>query len=405
MDIRNVSLITLFILCGNLAAVDWPNWRGPTLDGISSESQWGLSNAKVKWKGRIGVGFSSISVSGGRIYTMGHDGLKKGGMETVHCLDALTGKAVWTDTYPAVLVDYLHEGGPCSTPTVDGDRVYTISKDGRLKCYAAATGKVYWERNMMKAAAMTKPPEWGFSGSPVVLGNKLLVEGAHTFALDKDSGKEIWRSKRFRHAYGTPAFFNHKGRTLIATLKTDGLVILDAADGSSIAFRKWETSFRTNSTSPIILPDGKIFLSTGYHRGCALLQLQGNRLETLWENKNLSNHMNNSVILDDHIYGFDGNSHMAGPKELVCLELATGNTKWRGGAELRCGSLMVASGRILALGERGQLVEAPVSTKSFNPTAEIHVLRGKCWTVPVLANGFIYARNARGDLICVDANP
>ena len=383
---------------------DWPNWRGPAHDGFSAETGWSLKKAEVLWKAQVGVGFSSMAVAGGRVYTQGHDGKKQDGKETVYCLDARTGKAVWSDTYSAAIVDYLHEGGPCATPTVHAGRLYTLSKDGRLKCYDAPTGKVRWERDMMKAAGMRKPPEWGFAGSPYVLGDKLLIEGGHTFALDLATGKEVWRSKGYRHAYGTPISFQHGGGTLVAALKTDGLVILDASDGSTVAFRKWETSFRTNSTTPIPLPGGRIFISTGYRRGCALLQFKGGELQTLWESKSLSNHMNNSVVHQGHIYGFDGNTHMAGPKEMVCLDLATGATKWRAGAALRCGSLMAADGRILALGERGQLVEAPLSPRAFEPTAEIQALTGKCWTVPVLANGRIYARNARGALVCVDAS-
>jgi len=404
MSIKQLIILLPTLLALSLNAGDWPNWRGAGHNGISLEKEWGLERAKIAWRASVGVGFSSMAVAGNRVYTIGHNGLKKDGVETVHCLDAASGKTVWKDSYPAVLVDYLHEGGPCSTPTVDGDKLYTLSKDGRLKCYDAATGRVHWERDMMKAAGMNKPPEWGFAGSPYILGNKLLIEGAHTFALEKSTGREIWRSKRYRHAYGSSISFLLGKRTLIAALKTDGLVILDASDGSTVAFRKWETSFRTNSTTPIILPGGRIFISTGYQRGCTLLELTADgELKTLWQNRNLSNHMNNSVITGGHIYGFDGNTHMAGPKELVCLELATGKTMWRGGSELRCGSLLVAGGRILALGERGQLVEAPLSPKGFNPTSEIHALRGKCWTVPVLANGRIYARNARGDLVCVDA--
>ena len=355
------------------------------------------------WKKQVGVGFSSISVVDNLVYTQGHDGRKKGGKETVYCLSAKTGEVVWSDEYPAAIVDYLHEGGPCATPTVYSGRLYTISKDGRLKCFNALNGKVLWERNMMKAAGMRKPPEWGFSGSPYVLNDKLLIEGGYTFALDLESGKDIWRSESFRHAYGTPSTFTHReisdrdaqdGRScylgciqrIHLGLSEMGNFISDQLDHSNPFIRRTYIYF------------------TGYRRGSALLQLKGGELQTIWENKNLSNHMNNSVIYNGHIYGFDGNTHMAGPKEMVCLELATGTVKWRAGAALRCGSLMAADNRMLALGERGQLIEAPLSPEGFEPTAEIQALTGKCWTVPVLANARIYARNAKGTLVCVNAS-
>ena len=188
---------------------------------------------------------------------------------------------------------------------------------------------------------------------------------------------------------------------MLATLKTDGRVVLDAKDGSTVAFEKWETRFRTNSTTPLVRGD-KIFVSTGYRRGCALFQLKGNSLTKLYENTNMSNHMNNSVPVGDYLYGFDGNVHMAGPKDLVCIEFATGKEMWRDRSNLQVGSLIVADNRIIALGQRGELAIAPASPKGFSPTVREQIIGGRCWTSPVLANGFLYARNSRGDLVCLD---
>ncbi len=395
--------MTAFLLAmSSLAqADDWPRWQGPDGTGVSTEKGWKADLENTAWKAKLGVGFSTVSVADGRLFTMGHDGRKSGGKETGWCLDAATGKEIWADSYEAAIVDYLHEGGPCATPTVDGKTVYTISKDGRLNAYWAKTGKIIWSKDMMKAAGMSKPPPWGFAGSPYVLGQKLIIETTHTFAIDKETGKEIWRSKGYRPAYGSPTAFIHGGRTLIATLKTDGLVILDAKDGKTVAFEKWETSYRTNSTTPIVRAD-KIFVSTGYRRGCALFQLKGDSLAKLYENKKMSNHMNNSILVGDYLYGFDGNVHMAGPKELVCISFSTGEEQWRDKSSLQVGSLIVVDNRIIALGQRGEVAIAPVSPKSFSPVAREQVIGGKCWTSPVFANGRLYLRNAKGDLVCLD---
>ncbi|MFP6886288.1 MAG: PQQ-binding-like beta-propeller repeat protein [Opitutales bacterium] len=396
-----LSFLLLPFFNSFLSAADWPRWLGPSGDGTSVEKGWQVNLEKVAWKAKVGVGFSTVSVAGGRLFTMGHDGIKQGGKETVSCLDAITGKVIWNDSYEARLVDYLHEGGPCATPTVDGEILYTLSKDGRLNAYVATTGRLGWTKNMMTVAGMSKPPEWGFAGSPHVLGNLLIVEAAHTFALDKRTGKEVWRSKRYRPAYGSPVAFPHVGKTLIATLKTDGLVVLDAKDGSTVAFEKWETRFRTNSTTPLVRGD-KIFVSTGYRRGCALFQMKESSLTKLYDNASMSNHMNNSVLQGDYLYGFDGNVHMAGPKDLVCIEFATGKEMWRDRSNLQVGSLIVADNRIIALGQRGELAIAPASPKGFSPTVREQVIGGRCWTSPVLANGFLYVRNSRGDLVCLD---
>ena len=393
-------IISLFLL--NLSyAENWPNWRGPRYDGVSREKLPKADFSKITWRRQIGVGFSSMAVAENRLFCLGCTGKRDENKETFQCLDAETGKTLWKDTYTAALVDYLHEGGPCASPTIDGKRVYGLSKSGRLACYDTATGKIHWKIDMMAKAELPRPPEWGFAASPVVLGDLLIVEATFTCALNKITGKEVWRSKVYKPAYGSPVAFEFKGRTFLATLKTDGLVILDATNGKTVAFQDWRTSFRTNSTTPIVTGD-KIFLSTGYRRGCGLFQFTGTDLRQVYSNKNMSNHMNNSVVIGDFVYGFDGNTHMAGPKKLVCLRFADGTVQWSKEG-YRCGSLMAVQNHLLVLGETGNLALGPASPKGFEPSATAQVLKGRCWTVPVFSNGRIFARNAAGDLVCVDA--
>ena len=395
------QLLVLLLLANCALAEDWPNWRGPRHDGISREALPKADFSKIAWRAKIGVGFSSMAVADGRVFALGCTGKRRGNEETFTCLDAATGKKIWSDTYPAALVDYLHEGGPCASPTVDGKRVYGYSKSGRLACYNVADGEKYWTADLMAKAGLPKPPEWGFAGSPLILGNRVIVEATFTCALDKATGKEIWRSKKYKPAYGSPIAFQYKNKIYLATLKTDGLVILDAQTGKTVAFHDWRTSFRTNSTTPIVIGN-KIFISTGYQRGCALFEFTGNGLKQIYTNKNLSNHMNNSVVLGDFVYGFDGNTHGRVPKQIVCMRLADGVVQWRKDGYL-CGSLMAVQNQLLILGEKGKLALGLASPKGFTPTAEAQILQGRCWTVPVLSNGRIYARNAAGMLVCVDA--
>jgi outer membrane protein assembly factor BamB len=392
----------LLLSCSLVWAEDWPSWLGPVGTGVSTESDWTNNLEKQAWKTKVGVGFSTVSVAGGRIYTMGHDGKKSGGKETVYCIDARTGKTAWTRSYPAPLLDYLHEGGPCSTPTVEDSTVFALSKDGILHAYRAMDGEILWKKEMMKEAGMKKPPDWGFSASPYLLGNLLLIEAGATFALDKKTGETKWKSKTYRAAYGSPTSFQSGKSNLIAVLKTDGLVILDGKNGKTLAFEKWETSYRTNATTPIVIGD-KIFISTGYNRGCALFQWKDGNLSKIYENKNLSTHMNNAIPVGDFLYGFDGNVHMAGTKDFVCIRFSTGELQWRQkDAGLMVGSLIVAGDRIIALGQRGELAIAQVDPKKFSSSAREQVIGGRCWTPPVLANGLLYLRNARGDLVCLD---
>ena len=390
--------LSVFLFTSLTYATDWPHWLGPNGDGTSSESGRKSEMSDPAWKSKVGVGFSAVSVANGKLYTMGHDGKKTGGQETVYCLNAQTGKSIWTHSYPAPLIDYLHEGGPCSTPTVDGTTVYAISKHGLLHAYQVKDGQIIWKKDMMKIAGMKRPPEWGFAASPYVLGEQLIIEAGATYSLNKKTGEIIWKSKTYRPAYGTPIHFQPDGQSIIATLKTDGLVLLDSQNGKTLAFEKWETSYRTNASTPII-HDEKIFISTGYQRGCALFQWTKGKLQKLYENKVLSTHMNHAILVDGFLYGFDGNVHMAGKKDFVCMEFLTGKEKWRiSDRGLMVGSLMVAGNRMIVLGQRGELVFAKVNPSQFEELSREQAIGGRCWTMPVLANRILYLRNARGDL-------
>lgn len=398
-------LALLFLNTWTVLAADWPQWRGSNEDGISTERLPARPDFnETLWQKKVGVGFSSVAIADGRVFTMGHIGAKSGGDETVWCFDGATGKEVWKHSYPAPLIDRFYEGGPGATPTVRGGKVFSYSKHGRLHCYEAATGKLVWQRDMMAEAGLDAPPEWGFACSPYFLSDDtLLIEAGPTFALDPATGRVKWKGEPFTPAYGTPKAFASGGRKLVAVMKTEGLTVLDATSGKTIATTPWKTSFDTTATTPIV-HDGLIFISTGYDRGCALFELNGSALKPRYEHKAMCNHMNNSVLLDGHLYGFDGTAHRGRPTEFVCLEFASGKEKWRVPASegLSCGSLMAtADGTLLILSERGEMLTAPATPTGFKATARHQVLGGRCWTVPVLADAKVYCRNARGDLVCV----
>lgn len=399
--------LSAFTFLPALPGADWPQWRGPNENGISAERLPAKPDfATVLWQKKVGTGFSAVAVAEGRVFTLGHGGAKDGGNETVWCFHSETGAELWRHSYPAPLIARFYEGGPGATPTVRGGKVFTYSKHGRLHCYNAATGEVVWQRDMLAEAGLDEPPEWGFACSPYFLNDDtLLIEAGATFAIDAATGRVRWKSQRFTPAYGTPKAFEAGGRKLLAVMKTEGLVVLHASNGATVATVDWKTSFDTTATTPII-HGSHIFISTGYDRGCALFELAGDQLKKTYEHKLLCNHMNNSVLIDGHLYGFDGTAHRGRPTEFVCLELATGKEKWRvpPAVGLGCGSVMAtADGTLLILSERGELLTAPASPAEFKATARHQVLGGRCWTVPVLAHGRVYCRNARGDLVCVKA--
>ena len=394
-------LLPLFLICClQTFSADWPHWLGPNRDGTSIENEWKSEINDPVWKTKVGVGFSAVSVANGKVFTLGHDGKKSGGKETVYCINAQTGKSIWKHSYDAPLIDYLHEGGPCASPALDGEILYTISKHGLLHAYRINNGKIIWQKDMLKESGMSRPPEWGFAASPYILNDQLIIEAGATYSLNKKNGEIIWTSKKYRPAYGSPILFKPDGRSMLAVIKTDGLVLLNVTNGKTLAFEKWETSYRTNASTPIV-QGNKLFISTGYRRGCALFQWKENRLNKIYENKVLSTHMNHAILVDGNLYGFDGNVHMAGKKDFISMEFLTGKENWRvTDRGLMVGSLIAAGERMIILGQKGELVFANINSNKFDETNRDQAIGGRCWTMPVLANGNLYLRNARGDLLC-----
>lgn len=389
---------TVLLLTLSCSAEDWPNWMGPDLSGISRESgwsdQWPEDGLPEVWAREIGIGFSSVSIVGGRLYTMGHDD----GTETVWCLNADSGAVVWKHTYEAERNGNLYEGGPGSTPTVVDSFVYTLSVDGRLLCLNRNNGTVEWERSLQKELE-TGLHEWGYNSSPLILGNRLLVQGGRVACFDRRNGRKLWTSEKHRAGYGSIRAFQHAGETLLASLDCDGLRITQLNDGSQVAFHEWKSPFDTNSTTPIVVKD-TIYISTGYNVGCGLFRLRNGELEELYTSRKMRNHFNNSILYKGHLYGMDGNSNLGRIVTLTCMEHETGEVKWKQPG-FGCGTVMVANDQLLILSERGDLVTGRASPAGFEEVSRARILHGRCWTVPVLLDGRVYARNAEGDLVCV----
>lgn len=397
--LRPMLFTVLFLtsMFGSVAADDWPNWSGPNHNGISRETgfadAWPKSGLPIEWTREIGTGFSSLSVAGTRIFATGHDD----GVETVWCLDCQSGEVLWTHKYPGELLPNLHEGGPASTPTVDGDQVYTVGKEGQLYCLNMADGKVLWEKSLQQELGV-KTPEWGFSSSPRILGNQLILEAGRVVSFDKSNGDKLWQTDLHDAGYGSAAVIHQNEKLLIATLDCDGLRVVDSENGQAVAFAEWKSPYKTNASTPIVAGD-QIFVSTGYKVGCGLFRLQGGSLELVYKNTEMRNHFNNSILLDGFLYGFDGDSHIGRLVTLNCIDFTTGKLVWKQRG-LGCGSLLIVDGKLLILAEDGTLILAKASPDSYTELARSEFLAGRCWTVPVLANGRVYGRNADGKLVC-----
>jgi len=395
---RFLALGAACLLAGavSIEASDWGRWRGPDGTGISTEKGWrpqALAAAKVRWKASLGKGHSCMAVVGKRLYTMGNPG----NTDIVYCLDSETGKEIWKHAYPCGQGNFE---GPRATPVVDGDLVYTLSREGLALCLEAETGKVQWQKNLIKdfsAANIT----WGFAGSPLIVDKAVVYNArASGLALDKRTGEKIWEGGGGQCGYAAPVRFTHKGKDSLAFFSCREVVVVDALTGEKLLSYPWQTQYDVNAADPIYF-EGKLFISSGYEHGCTLLDLTGKNVRTLWEGQNLRSHFASPIYLDGYLYGVDGQT---GQGQLRCLEAKSGKVKWthKGGYE----NLIVVSGMILAIDKSGTLVVGPAGPGGFKETARAALLNGKAhnWTAPVLANGFLYCRNGDGDLVCVDVH-
>ena len=325
----------------------------------------------------------------------------KGGMDVAFCLDANTGAEIWRHSYPQPLDDRQFEGGPAGTPTLDGDRVYTLSHEGDLFCLAASSGKVLWSKNLPRDFGGIRP-SWGYSGSPLVDGDLVIVDsgggGASTVALAKATGALKWKAGNDAAGYSSPVAFNLAGTRCVAIFKANALVGLNAANGQELWRYRWKTYADINAATPIVLGD-KVFITSGYGKGCALLQVGPGKATEIWRNKNMSSQLASPVLVQGYIYGINGN---VGKGELRCLELGNGTIKWK--QNVGGGTLIAASGYLVALSERGELIVVEASPTSYREVARAQVLGGRCWVAPAVANGKIYCKNNQGTLVCLAGN-
>src|ERR1035438_7875943 len=364
-------IVAAAFLASNLRAEDWPQWRGPNRNGTSSEkvsAAWPAEGPGVLWRASVGTGFSSVSVSRGRVYTMGNTNNE----DTVWCFDANSGERVWHYCYAAPLGPQWYEGGPGSTPTVDGNRVLTISKWGNVFCFDAAKGTVLWQRDLRRDGVKTN--RWGFAGSPLIWGNAVILNaGSAGIALDRDTGRIIWCNGTNAAGYASPTRFEAGGSEAVLIFAAKHLVAIEAQSGRELWRQFWETGWDTNNTDPLVWHE-RIFISS-FTRGCGLFSVQNGKPEMVYTNKLMHSHLCPGVVVGDYLYAFNGEAKQN--TDLRCLYLPIGEPKWVC-PDPAFGSLILAEGKLIILSDKGELLLAEASPAEFKPLARAKVLSGVC---------------------------
>lgn len=379
---------------------EWPQWRGPLRDGISHETgllaSWPKDGPKQIWQAPAGEGYSSLAVFNRRAFTLFQDSQN----EAIVSWDAETGQELWRYPYPSQYVD-PQGSGPRSTPAVDGDRVYTVGAKGMLHCLKATNGEIIWKHDL--AVEFHGPvPRWGVSFSPLVHGDLVFTNpggpnGNSIVAFNKMTGDVAWKNLDDPPAYSSPIAATIAGKRQIIFFTQTGLVSVSAEDGSLFWRFPWLTRFDANVATPIVVGD-YVFISSGYDKGCAVVEITSGgdgslQAKSVYEHNRMRNHFSTSVYYQDYLYGFDDAT-------LVCMNFRTGQIAWKK-KDFKKGSVLIADGKLIILGESGTLALAVASPESYQEISSFQFSRNKCWTVPVLAEGRLYVRDEEKS-ICYD---
>ncbi len=388
-----------------LHAADWPQFLGPGRDGASAETglalNWPKDGPPVLWQLDIGTGFSGPVIAGDRLVLFHRVGNK----EVVECLDAATGKERWKFPYPtAYRDDFGFDNGPRATPTITGNRVFTLGAEGWLHCLDLPTGKVVWGRNVNTDYDVRK----GFFGvgtSPLVEGDLVLVNvggkenEAGIVAFDKESGKEVWKATNHEASYASPVAATVNGERLAFLFTREGIVILEPKTGKIRFTKRWRARINAsvNAATPIVVGD-LVFFSTCYNTGAILLQVGKENVKEIWSNdESMSNHYGTCVHRDGYLYGIDGRQEEGA--RLRCVELKTGKVMWSKD-RFGCGALILADGHLLILDDTGELVVVEATPEAYREKARATVLSAKdCRAQIALSNGRLYGRDGKR-LVC-----
>ena len=388
---KTLSLfIVTFCLLPLVQGADWSNWRGPKYDGISTEKlPSDLPKAlPVAWTAAVGTGFCTVSVQGDRVLTLGN----AKGQDTVWCLNAADGRVLWKHTYACPLDPLYYEGGPGSTPTIHAGSVYTLSKKGHAFRLDLKSGKVIWRRDLIKDHGF-KLPEWSFAGSPFIYqDNVILSVGRQAVALRLKDGATQWMPSTDTAGYATMVPFQEEEHLYFSAKSLMGISLKNGAANWAYP---WRTSRDVNAADPVVLGNRQLLISSSI--GTSLLDLTSGKPVERWKQRNLRWYFNPGVVLGGHVYSIHGTTHR--PTELVCTELKTGKTIWSEEG-YGSGGLMAAGNDVIVF-DKGTLTIFEASPEAFKLRLRQTVMKGKCWTSPVLANQRIYCRNAAGTLTCL----
>jgi outer membrane protein assembly factor BamB len=382
----------------------WTDFRGPLRDGHYRQqairTDWPADGLKPLWKEPVGGGYASIVIANGRAFTIE----QRGAQEVVAAYDVASGRELWTNGWNAAFREMMGGDGPRATPTWAEGRVYALGAQGEFRAIEDSTGRTVWRTNILEDAG-ARNLQWGMSASPLVVNNTVVVlpggpDGQSVVAYDRASGTRAWSAQGDQQAYSSPMLVTLAGVRQIVVFSAARLMGLSSGGGKVLWEYPWKTQFDINASQPLVVGDNRLFLSTGYGTGAAVIELtrtgEALSVREVWRNIRMKNQFGSSVLQDGYIYGLD-------EAILACVDAATGDLKWKGG-RYGYGQVILASGHLVVLTEDGDLALVRATPERHEERVRFPVLEGKTWNVPAMSDGFLLVRNL-AEMAAFDLRP
>ena len=372
----------------------WTNFRGPRRDGKYDEqpiaTNWPANGLPMLWKQPVGVGHASFAVAEGNAYTIE----QRRGEEVVAAYDLTSGRELWIQKWNAEFNDSTGDG-PRATPTWDQGRIYALGATGELRCLDAKNGSVLWGKNILSDNQASNLP-WGVAASPLIVDDKVIVlpggtSGKSVVAYNKMTGAPVWRVLNDVQAYVSPMLVELAGRRQIVVVTSTRVVGLVPESGALLWSYAWDTNGGINVSQPIVVDQNRFFVSSGYGKGAALVEVKGSgnsyTATTIWENGMMKNKFNSSVLHNGYVYGLDEGI-------LSCLDVKTGERKWKDGRYGYGQVLLAGNHLIVTHGETGEVALVKASPDGYSEVARFEALKGQTWNYPAIAAGRLLVRNS-----------
>ncbi len=373
----------------------WIGFRGPRRDGHYTElaivTAWPPSGLTPMWKQPVGGGYASFAVARGRAFTIE----QRGSEEVVAAYEVDTGRELWTHGWTALFSELMGGDGPRATPVWADGLVYALGATGELRALDEATGALAWRTNILEEHHAANL-QWGMAASPLVVDDTVVVlpggpDGHSIAAYDRRTGRVAWTALDDKQAYAAPMLATLGGVRQIVVLTGTRLIGL-LPDGSRLLWEHpWKTYMDINAAQPVVVSDNRVFVSSGYGVGAAVIELakEGETFSVreVWRNIRMKNQFSGSVFHDGYIYGMD-------EAILACVDAATGDLAWKGG-RYGYGEVVLADGHLIVLTEDGDLALVRATPERHDEIARFPAIEGKTWNYPAFAEGRLLVRNVQ----------